>query len=187
MRLPRLVLPVLMLGVCHAGWAQSPTYGVGKTPTADEIRAWDITISPDGKELPPGSGNAKDGADIYAKRCSACHGPTGAGGRAPALISSKGSTAVVAGVGMAAGDVMATHAPFATVMWDYINRAMPLYQEGSLKPDEVYALTAFLLSKNGVIPEDTVLDAQSLPQIKMANRNGFTPPDWKQGKPRLFP
>ena len=81
---------------------------------------------------------------------------------------------------------MAVHAPFATVMWDYINRGMPLGREGSLKPDEVYALTAFLLFKNDVIAEDMVLDAHSLPQIKMPNRDGFAlPPDWKPGMPRL--
>jgi hypothetical protein len=88
---------------------------------------------------------------------------------------------------MKPGDVMATHAPFATVIWDYINRAMPLYQEGTLKPDDVYALTAFLLNKNGVIGEDDVLDAQSLPQVKMPNRDGYSAPDWKRGKPRIFP
>lgn len=183
----RFLLPVMILGACHAAWAQSPTYGVGKTPSAEEISAWDITISPTGKELPPGSGTAKDGAQLYARRCAACHGAAGAGGRAPALISSKDSTTVVAGVGMNAGDVMATHAPYATVIWDYINRAMPLYQEGTLKPDEVYALTAFLLYKNGVIQEDDVVDAHSLPQVKMANRNGYSDPDWKHGKPRNFP
>ncbi len=80
---------------------------------------------------------------------------------------------------------MATHAPFATVIWDYINRAMPLYQEGTLNPDDVYALTAFLLNKNGVIGEDDVLDAQSLPQVKMPNRDGYSAPDWKPGKPRI--
>jgi hypothetical protein len=81
---------------------------------------------------------------------------------------------------------MAVHAPFATVMWDYINRGMPLGGEGTLTPDEVYALTAFLLYKNDVIEEDEVLDAQSLPKIEMPNRNGFAlPPDWKPGMPRL--
>lgn len=88
---------------------------------------------------------------------------------------------------MKEGDVMATHAPYATVMWDYINRAMPLYEEGSLKPDEVYALTAFLLYRNGVIQEVDVMDAQSLPQVKMPNRDGYALPEWKHGKPRIFP
>ena len=84
-------------------------------------------------------------------------------------------------------NVMALHSPFATVMWDYINRGMPINKEGTLTPDEVYSLVAFLLSKNGVIKEDDVLDAQSLPKIQMPNRNGFALPadEWKHGMPRL--
>src|SRR5882762_4045536 len=87
----RLLLPVIILGT--SGWAQSPTYHLGKTPTAEEIRAWDISISPTGKELPPGRGTAKEGAQIYVQKgCAGCHGRTGAGGRAPTLISSKFSS-----------------------------------------------------------------------------------------------
>ena len=187
MRLPKALLPILVFAVSHSAWAQGH-YGVGKAPTADEIRAVDISIGPDGKELPPGQGSAKEGADIFARRCAACHGATGAGGRAPALVTHPGSTTMVAGVSMKPGEVMATHAPYATIIWDYINRGMPLYQEGSLKPEEVYALVAFLLYKNGVIQqEDQVLNAQTLTEVKMPNRNGFTPPDWKAGKPRIFP
>jgi S-disulfanyl-L-cysteine oxidoreductase SoxD len=81
---------------------------------------------------------------------------------------------------------MAMHSPYATTIWDYINRGMPFKQEGSLKPDEVYALTAFILYKNDVIPEDQVLDAQSLPQVKMPNRDGYAIPNWKPGMPRPF-
>ena len=84
-------------------------------------------------------------------------------------------------------NVMALHSPFATVMWDYINRGMPIGKEGTLQPDEVYALTAFLLYKNGVIHEDDVLDARSVPEVAMPNRNGFAMPleEWKPGSPRL--
>jgi cytochrome c len=82
---------------------------------------------------------------------------------------------------------MALHSPYATVIWDYINRGMPFGKEGSLKPDEVYAITAYLLAKNGVIPEDQVLNAQNLPQIKMPNEKGYVLPDWKHGMPRPFP
>ena len=83
-------------------------------------------------------------------------------------------------------NVMALHSPYATTIWDYIRRGMPLNSEGNLKPDEVYALTAFLLYKNGVIKEDEVMDAQSLPKVKMPNREGAgMPPEWKHGTPRL--
>ena len=82
---------------------------------------------------------------------------------------------------------MALHAPYATIIWDYINRGMPFRQEGSLKPDEVYSLTAFLLYKNGVIQEEEVLAQTTLPQVKMPNRDGYAIPDWKPGMPRPFP
>ena len=81
---------------------------------------------------------------------------------------------------------MGVHSPFATAIWDYINRGMPLGKTGTLRPNEVYALTAFLLYKNGVIKDEEVMDAQTLPKVRMPNRNGFTlPPEWKHGTPRL--
>src|SRR6266404_33615 len=153
---------VMTFGLCLIAWAQSPTYGLGKTPTAEEIRAWDIAISPDGKELPPGNGSPKEGAPLYAQKCASCHGATGSGGRAPQLIRSESTSATPApgkeppclSPCIRGANVMGTHSPYATTIWDYINRGMPFAKEGSLKPDEVYALTAFLLYKNGVIPED---------------------------------
>jgi mono/diheme cytochrome c family protein len=187
----RSLLRVLMiLGMCQIGSAQSPTYGVGRTPAAEEIRPWDISISPDGKELPPGHGTAREGAQIYVQKgCAGCHGRTGSGAQAPTLIRSDGATkSSMPCLAPCVNDsnVMALHSPFATVMWDYINRGMPLGKEGTLKPDEVYALTAYLLYKNDVIPEDEVLDAQSLPKVKMPNHDGFAlPPEWKHGTPRL--
>lgn len=185
-----VVLSVMIFCVCGAAWAQSPTYGVGKTPTPEEIRAADITISPDGQNLPPGKGTPKEGAQIFAQKCMACHGQNGYNGLAPMLIKPpagvKSSTPCLAPC-IGPGNVMALHAPYATVMWDFINRAMPFAQEGSLKPDEVYALTAFLLYKNGVIQEDYVLDQTTLPQVKMPNRDGAAIPQWKPGMPRPFP
>jgi len=188
----RKLLAVVIAGVCQAGvLAQAPGYGIGRTPSAEEVRAWDISISPDGKELPPGRGTAKDGAPLFAQKgCAGCHGRSGSGSQAPTLIKSDGTTkntlpCLVPCIND--NNVMALHSPFATVLWDYINRGMPLGKEGSLKPDEVYALTAYLLFKNGVIKEDDVMDASSLPKVEMPNKNGFSmPPDgWKHGAPRL--
>lgn len=190
MRLRSLLLPVMVLGLCSAASAQSPTYGLGKTPTAEEIKAWDIAISPDGKELPPGSGSAKEGAPLFAQKCASCHGATGSGGRAPQLIKYETPPAKeppCLSPCIRGATVMGLHSPYATTIWDYINRGMPFSKEGTLKPDEVYALTAFLLFKNGVIPENQVVDAKSLPQIKMPNRDGYVLPDWKHGMPRPFP
>jgi hypothetical protein len=210
MALRRLPLVVMVaLGLSQIGSAQSPTYGVGRAPTAEEIRAWDIAISPTGTELPPGHGTANDGAQIYVQKgCAGCHGPTGSGGRAPTLIRRQGAptnaartNSAPAPAGMAGmqmgtpclapcvndGNVMALHSPYATVMWDYINRGMPINKEGTLTPDEVYSLVAFLLYKNGVIKEDDVLDAQSLPKVTMPNHGGFALPaePYKHGMPRL--
>ena len=176
------LLPFLML-LGGSALAQSPTYGVGSTPSAEEIRAWDISIGPTGKELPPGRGTAKEGAPVFAQKCAACHGATLAGGLAPTLLKAEAEPDVDP---WELGRVLPIRSPYATTVWDYLNRAMPLNQEGTLTADEVYALTAFLLYKNDVIPEDEVLDAQSLPKVEMPNREGFAPlPDWKPGTPRL--
>jgi len=192
MGLPRLILITAALGICQISWTQSPTYGVGRAPTAEELRAWDISISPTGKELPPGHGTAKEGAVLYVRKgCAACHGANGtSGGRAPTLIRSKTAHAMPNMPCLAPcvndSNAMAVHSPFATTIWDYIHRGMPLGREGSLTPDEVYSLTAFLLFKNDVIKEDDVMDQQSLPKVNMPNREGFAlPPEWKHGEPRL--
>jgi cytochrome c len=177
--------------MCQTAWTQSPTYRLGKTPSAEEIRAWDITISPTGKELPSGHGTAKEGAALYAsKGCAGCHGASGSGAHAPTLISRKVVPAAPLTPCLAPcvndNNTMAVHSPYATTIWDYINRGMPLGDEQSLTPNEVYSLTAFLLYRNDVIKEDDVMDQQSLPKVKMPNRDGYAlPPAWKHGTPRL--
>lgn len=171
---------VLMGG---SAFAQSPTYGVGRTPTPEEIRAWDISIGPTGEELPPGRGTVKEGAQLYRSRgCAGCHGATGIEGNAPILKSKAGADVEL----WARGRILPLRSPFATTVWDYINRAMPLNREGTLTPDEVYALTAFLLNINGVIPEDMVLDRESLPKVKMPIGDKYAElPEWKPRTRRL--
>ena len=172
---------VVLMGTCML--AQGPTFGIGRTPTPEEIRARDISISPTGDELPPGRGSAKEGVQLYrTKGCQACHGAGGTGGTAPILKSAKGPETDT----WERGRVLPVRAPFATIVWDYINRGMPLGREGSLKPDEVYALTAFLLNLNEVIAEDFVLDQQSLPKVKMPIGDNYASlPDWKPKTRRL--
>ena len=162
--------------------AQSPTYGVGRTPTAEELRRMDISIGPTGEELPPGRGSAKEGAQLYTqKACIACHGAGGVGGLAPALVSKKSGDSV-----WKQDRVLPLRSPYATTVWDFINRGMPLGLEGTLKPDEVYALTAYLLYLNKVIPEDQVLDKQSLPKVRMPIGDQFGKPhQFKLNAPRL--
>ena len=181
MGLLRVLTLALFMGV--SALAQSPTYGVGRTPTPEELRAWDISIGPTGEELPPGRGTAKEGAQVYrAKGCAGCHGAAGTGGTAPNLKSKDPKNPDL----WARGRILPLRAPFATTVWDYINRAMPLNREGTLTADEVYSLTAFLLYINDVIPEDEVLDAQSLPKVKMPIGDRYASlPDWKPRTRRL--
>jgi len=177
------LLPVLMLAGAGSLLAQSPTYGVGRTPTAEEVRAWDISISPTGEELPPGSGTAAEGAEIYRQKCARCHGADGAGRRAPRLIKrDRGPDAN----SWSLGRILPIRSPYSTTVWDYINRGMPLNAEGTLTADEVYSLTALLLSWNDVIEEEAVMDAQTLPMVIMPNRDAWAHlPDWAPGQPRL--
>jgi cytochrome c len=188
----RLVTIALLLGSPVLGsivlgspaFAQSSrTFGVGRTPTAEEIRALDISISPTGEELPAGRGTAKEGAALFEEKgCVGCHGETGIGGPAPALRSKKGQDVPI----WERERILPLRAPFATIVWDFIHRGMPLGNEGSLTADEAYALTAYLLFLNKVIPEDQVLDKQSLPKVKMPIGDDYARlPDWKPGTPRL--
>ena len=180
-----LVAGMVLVPLCGiAALAQTPNYNRGRTPSAEEIRAWDIAIGPEGKELPPGSGTAQDGAKIYAQQCAACHGPTGekvvpdAADLWPHLYSGRGRppTPLVGGKGTLHTPnpvrTIGSFYPFATTIWDYINRSKPPKEPGSLSADQVYALTAFLLYQNGIVRESAVMDAKSLPKIQMPNR-GF--------------
>jgi S-disulfanyl-L-cysteine oxidoreductase SoxD len=183
----KLAATLLLLGspvLVSSAFAQSaPTYGLGRTPSAEEIRAKDIIIGAEGKELPPGRGTPKEGAKVFMLQgCVVCHGEEGVGGVGPALKSKTSQDLPI----WKRERILPLRAPFATTVWDYIHRGMPLGREGTLKPDEVYALTAYLLFVNKVIPEDTVLDEKSLPKVKMPIGDGYARlPEWKHGAPRL--
>lgn len=182
-----LLIFVTILAARASVSAQAPDYNIGRTPTNEEIRAWDISIPPDGKGLPAGSGTAVEGAKLYVQKgCVICHGPDGRGGLAPHLVKSKDTPEASART----EKIMATFSPFATTVWDFIRRAMPLQRAGTLKPDEVYALTAFLLYKNEIIQENDVLDAQTILKVRMPNRDGLILPDlseYSPATPRSFP
>ena len=181
-----LAVGIALVPLCGiAALAQTPAYNLGKTPSEEEVRAWDLAIGPAGKELPPGSGTAPEGAKIYAQRCAQCHGPTATEGKffhGP-LVGGNGTLSTNRPL-----RTIGSYWPFATTVWDYINRAMPKNQEGTLSADQVYAVTAFLLYRNDIIKEDTVMDAQSLPKVQMPNRKGFDPPlpEWKPGVARPY-
>ena len=158
-----------------AAVAQTPDYkNIGRAPSQQEIEAWDISIGPDGKGLPPGQGSATDGAPIFAAKCAVCHGDQGQGGKiGPRVVGGIADTETLTTLKPVRS--VGGYWPYATSVWDFIRRAMPRDQSGSLKPNEVYALTAFILWKSGIIQEGDVLNAQTLPKVQMPNRNGFVP------------
>ena len=187
-----VVAMVLAYGV--AAVAQGPTFKLGRTPTEQELRPTDAAVGPDGKGLPPGSGTAEAGATIYVARgCAKCHGPTGTEGPGPRLLGPPGGNTPR---GIASN-------PFAPLIWSYINQMMPLDQQhqhvslrrfsssvwatsptpGCLSPDEVYNLTAYLLYRGGIIQEGDVMDADSLPQVRMPNRDSYAAPPFSEWKP----
>ena len=170
------LFPVVALCLMPSvGSAQGPNLGRALTP--DEIRKIDITVAPDGRGLPPGSGSVSAGATVYAKSCQSCHGAQGAGKPQDQLTGGVGSLASSKPV-----KTPASYWPAATTLFDYIRRAMPITSPQSMTNDEVYAVTAYILSIDGIVPPDAVLDAKSLPRVKMPNKDGFV--SWWPKPPR---
>jgi S-disulfanyl-L-cysteine oxidoreductase SoxD len=174
----KLLTAAIVLSASVTALAQGPTYRLGTTPGAEEIKARDTAVSPQGKELPPGSGTVKGGATVYAQKCQACHGPNGTGTRLHRGLIPLGNAKPV--------KIEGSLVPYATTVWDFINRAMPSTKPGSLTPNEVYAATAYLLFLNEIIAENDVLDATRLPKVRMPNRDNFVgiEIDWKPGQRR---
>jgi cytochrome c len=166
-----------LLGACatQISGPQAPSQGpnLGRAAAAEEIAAWDISIPPSGAGLPAGSGSVKQGAAVYVANCQACHGEKGAGKPADALVG---------GIGTLASNnpvrTVGSYWPYATTLFDYVRRAMPTTAPMSLTNDEVYAVSAYILNLNGIIAADAVMNAQTLPQVKMPNRDGFV--DWSR-------
>jgi S-disulfanyl-L-cysteine oxidoreductase SoxD len=151
-----------------AALAQSPNLG---TPISEaDVRAWDISILPDGSNLPPGSGNPEQGARIFAAKCAACHGEHAKGGTNAALVGGMPLT-----TGIDTPKTIANFWPYATTLFDFTRRAMPWQAPRTLTDDEVYALTAYILSLNKLVGPNDVMNAQTLPKVRMPNRDGFIP------------
>jgi len=141
---------------------------VGRPPIADELKAIDIEVLPDGRGLPPGRGSAAIGRDVYTRRCETCHGPTGREGPQDVLAGGQGSLTTAR-----PQKTVGSYWQYATTLWDYIRRAMPFDHPGTLTVDEVYAASAYVLFLNGIVNEHDLLDQTTLPQVNMPNRNGF--------------
>jgi len=152
----------------HRALAQSPTYGVGRPATPEEIARIDIEVRPDGSGLPPGSGTAASGKAVYAARCVTCHGATGKEGPQDILVGGQGSLKTPKPL-----KTVGSYWPYATTVWDYVHRAMPFDHPGTLTTNDVYSVTAYVLFLNGIVGENDVVDQRTLPAVKMPNRDGF--------------
>lgn len=171
-RIGSCVAVAALLGACATQMSgpRAPSHGpnLGRTASTEEIAAWDISIPPSGAGLPAGSGSVKQGAAVYVAKCQACHGDKGTGKPADALVGGIGT--------LASGNPVRTvgsYWPYATTLFDYVRRAMPTTAPMSLTNDEVYAVSAYILNLNGIIAADAVMNAQTLPQVTMPNRDGF--------------
>ena len=157
-----------------AATAQAQDSGLGKPLSESDIKPWDIAVLPDGTNLPPGSGTPAQGAKIFAEKCSSCHGDAAKGGVAPYYPALVGGQPLTNGIDTI--KTIANYYAYATTIFDYVRRAMPYNMPRSLRDDEVYALTAYILSLNKLVGDGDVMDAKSLPQVKMPNRDNFIMP-----------
>lgn len=169
MYLPKQLLASMVLaGLTLCGSAQAAGPGLGQEISDDDLSAWDISIEPHGGGLPSGSGSVSAGADVYAAKCAQCHGDTGTEGPTDPIAGGIGSLATEA-----PAKTVGSFWPYATTLFDYTRRAMPYDAPQSLTADETYAVTAYVLHLNGILEEDAVLDAASLPAVEMPNKEGF--------------
>jgi len=169
---PYIILIPAVLFAGSAVLAQSPTYGVGTTPSQTEVAAMDTLVDPEGTLLPEGQGTVAEGATLFAQRCAMCHGPNGEGTKTPAGTGPK----LVAKDKNTNEAIRGGRYYFSTTLWAYIYRAMPMHQERTLTVDQAYALTAFLLHRNHIIGEKEVMNKKTLPQVKMPNQDKWKDP-----------
>jgi cytochrome c len=170
-RLAVLAAFFFLLTSCAQAPRETQNPRLGQPISAADIAPWDISIGPDGAGLPPGSGTARQGEPVYVAKCQACHGAKGAGKPNDALVGGFGTLAA----GKAPVKTVGSYWPYSTTLFDYVRRAMPFQATKSLSADEIYAVSAYILSLNGIVGPDDVLDAQSLPRVRMPNRDGFVP------------
>lgn len=159
-------------------------FGFGRPASAEEIAAWDLDVAPDGAGLPPGNGRPLAGATVYARKCAVCHGRSGTEGPFDRLVGREPRARFPFGRDPALVKTVGNYWPYATTLYDYINRAMPLDAPGSLTPDEVYRLVAFLLWRNEIIESGVEINAHTLPRVIMPARDRFVL-DNRRGGPEV--
>ena len=168
-----------LLAIAATAAGAEEHYGIGRPAIPAEIAGWNIDIDRNGTNLPPGSGSVERGRVVFAEQCAACHGEKGEGGVGDKLVGGQGTLATAKPV-----RTVGSFWPYATTLFDYIRRAMPQNAPQSLSNEDVYAVAAYILNMNGLLPPDAVLDAKSLPAIRMPNRDMFVDdprPDVKNG------
>jgi len=158
-----------LLLMCLARAETQRPYGIGRVATPAEIAGWNIDIGRDGSGLPKGSGTVSHGREVFEQQCVACHGDKGQGGVGDKLVGGQGTLATANPV-----RTVGSYWPYAPTLFDYIRRAMPQNAPQSLSNDDVYAVSAYILNLNGLLPADATLDARTLSAIKMPNRDHFT-------------
>lgn len=166
------------------GTAKAAPYvrlGIGRTATADEIKAIDIDVMPDGRGLPPGRGTVAEGATVYAAKCQSCHGKEGGGGTFDRLVSTDSGPNWNFATDPKLVKTVGNYWPYATTLFDYTQRAMPFMQPGTLTPTETYGLVAYILSLNKIVAADAVMDATTLPKVVMPSKNRFVMDNRKGG------
>ena len=182
-RIASLLVIVLSGSLTAQSQPTSQLFKIGRAPTEEEIAAWDISVTPDGEGLPSGSGTAAEGRNIYNVRCTECHGASGREGPHDILVGGQGTLASDTPL-----KTVGSFWPYAPTLWDYINRAMPFETPGTMSPDDVYSTVAYVLFLNELVAEDQLLDATTLPLIKMPNLDGFIPDNRPDvGHPSISP
>lgn len=157
-------------------------FGIGRVATAEEIKAIDIDVMPDGRGLPPGRGTVAEGATIYAAKCASCHGKNGEGASFERLVATDSGSNFDFATNAKLPRAVGNYWPYATTLYDYTYRAMPFLQPGTLSANETYSLVAYILALNKIVPEDAVMDAAALPKVKMPARDRFVIDNRKGGK-----